>query len=297
MKKKVRNFLAYCVAQTFILSGKVRKAKQSALTEEKILSIYFHKPSKEEFEFAIKWLKKNGFYFISVEDIKAIIKGAMPFPKGAALITVDDGWASNIENMAKVADREKVPIQIFLATEAIEQGNFWFSTAKKANKYKLNLPNKDELKLLPNVERLKFMASIQDKIKAPREAMTVQEIKNILSDFVSVGAHSHSHPILIRCSESELKFEITHSKEKVELWTEKPISTFAYPNGDYGSREIALLKKNNFELAFSTIPKVLTKDMLHDNYCLPRIGFLEGGSKAENICRMVGIWHSNTKVN
>ncbi|MBD8490479.1 polysaccharide deacetylase family protein [Echinicola sp. CAU 1574] len=297
MKKSIRNFFAYFVAKSLILSGKVNKAKKAALNGDHILSIYFHNPSKDEFEFVINWLKRNGFNFLSLDDYYKILNEEIKFPKGSVMITVDDGWASNVENMAAVADQHKVPISIFLATEAVEQGSFWFSIVKKASKSNLNYPSSEELKLLPNEKRLEIVNKIRKKILSKREAMTIDEVKRIIkSDYVTVGAHSHSHPILIRCTDKELEEEIKISKQKVELWTDSEIKCFAYPNGDFGSREIDMLKRHNFELGFATTPIPITRNLLKEKYAIPRIGFLEGGSKAENICRITGVWHSNTKT-
>src|SRR5690554_5813354 len=120
MKRKFRNLLSHFYANFLIWTGTANRAKKRALRGDYILSIYFHNPSKREFEFVVDWLKKEGFYFISIEDLKRIIEEDVPFPRGAVLITVDDGWASNFENILPIADKEEVPITIFVATEAIE---------------------------------------------------------------------------------------------------------------------------------------------------------------------------------
>ena len=130
MKYNFRNVLAYLTSKILIYSGKVKSAKERALKEEIILPLYFHNPSKMEFEFMINWYKKNGFKFISINDLKDIISEKKVFPRGAVLLTVDDGWASNVQNIAEVAKKEKVPVSIFVATEAIENGNYCFSIAK-----------------------------------------------------------------------------------------------------------------------------------------------------------------------
>src|SRR4051812_46034556 len=102
MNMSVRNLIGLLVANTFIAAGLVRRATRKALASECILSIYFHKPTKAEFESCIKWLKKKGFTFLSVHDIERIIKQELPFPKGAVLLTADDGWQSNVANIVEV---------------------------------------------------------------------------------------------------------------------------------------------------------------------------------------------------
>ncbi len=75
MNLSIRNFVAYIVAQSFIFMGLVNRAKKKALNGDHILSIYFHHPTKGEFEFVIQWLTKNGFSFINIDDLKNIING------------------------------------------------------------------------------------------------------------------------------------------------------------------------------------------------------------------------------
>ncbi|MEX2566360.1 MAG: polysaccharide deacetylase family protein [Cyclobacteriaceae bacterium] len=295
MKFNTRNILAYFVAQSFIFMGLVNRAKKKALNGDHILSIYFHHPSKKEFEFTIQWLNKNGFTFISMEDLKKILKGTASFPKGAVLITSDDAWATNFSNMAPVAIQKKVPLTIFVPTEAIEEGNYWFRYAKQATKEKMKFPTSEEMKKLPNHKRMAILSEIKKKINLPREAMTLSEIRSITqSPWVSLGGHSHSHPILPNCDHQELHLELSLNKRKLEDWINKEIDTFAYPNGDFDVREKKALQKEGFQLGFSNKPDYLTPSALKLKHEIPRIGFLEGASNAENICRIVGVWHKNT---
>ena len=78
-----------------------------------------------------------------MDDFEKIVSGTIPFPKGSVFITVDDGWASNLENMVCIAQQEEVPITIFVSTEAIETGNYWFNYANKATKLALGFPSKE----------------------------------------------------------------------------------------------------------------------------------------------------------
>lgn len=298
MKRTFRNLLAHYYANILILLGAVKKAKRRALRGDYILSIYFHNPSKAEFEFAVKWLKKEGFKFISVDDLKQIIDGDAAFPKGAVLITVDDGWASNVQNLVPVAVIEKVPVTIFVTTEAIESGNYWINYVKKATSLGLGYPGSEDLKKFPNHERLDVLKKIKEQVKLPRESMTICEMKKIaVSPFFTIGGHTVTHPILTNCSEGEVKGEIEGCKATIEEWVGKTTDAFAYPNGSYGIREVKACEGAGYKLAFGNSPGFITRHNLKKRYQIPRIGFFEGGSHAENICRMMGVWHGNsTKI-
>ena len=114
-----RNLGSWFMANLLILGGYIRRAKERAMRGDYILSVYFHKPSKKEFEQCIRWLKKNNFAFLSTHDLADIIDGHLPFPKGGVLLTVDDGWQTNEENMFEVAERYGVPLTVFIPSRIL----------------------------------------------------------------------------------------------------------------------------------------------------------------------------------
>jgi poly-beta-1,6-N-acetyl-D-glucosamine N-deacetylase len=291
MNKSFRNLLGSLVANIFIMAGFVRYATKRALHSKRILALYFHKPGKDEFEACIRWLKNKGFAFISPHDIERIIKKEIPFPKGAVLLTVDDGWQSNVTNVVEVANRYEVPVTIFVATTPAEEGVYWWSYIQQANQRGIATISKKALKRMPEEKRLGILQEIKKKVFPVREAMTVDQIKCVsASPYITIGAHTQTHPVLINCPENQVYDELTVSREKLEAWTNKEVTYFAYPNGDFSQREIQILKTLNYRLAFSSQPQYLTPESLNEHYRLPRFGFLEGASLAENICRITGIW-------
>jgi peptidoglycan/xylan/chitin deacetylase (PgdA/CDA1 family) len=301
MKTLTRNFIGNLVAKTLINAGFVKKAVHKVQTGEYILSICFHAPSKELFESSVNWLKQNGFYFIAVSDLEKVAAGKIPFPKGAVLITIDDGWQSNLENIVPVAEKNQVPVTIFVSTEAVEKGNgYWWSYIKEARKIGLAKDSIEFFKSLDNEDRIKIIEETKTKININRQALTIEQIRDISSNkYVSIGSHSVSHPILPRCSNAESSFEIKQSKELIEEWVQQEVKHFAYPNGDFSNREISILRRAGYTLAFTTDQKYLTKEDISHPYKLPRRLMVESASFEENICRMLGVWpirHKRKKV-
>jgi len=217
-------------------------------------------------------------------QLEAIHSGEKPFPKGGAIITVDDGWRSNETNIVEVARNYVVPVTIFVATEPVEQGTFWWS-------YIQDPERKKNLKQVPNEVRIAVVNELKTKQILHREAMTTDQIIRIAGyENITIGCHTHTHPILPNCSESQLWDELQVSRKKLEEWTQKSISYFAYPNGSFTERETRALSTLNYKLAFTTTPQYLTPEALCSRYKLPRFEVLKNASKAENICRMVGVW-------
>lgn len=292
MKVPLRNTFGKYLARVLIGMGLVKKAVQKAQNGEYILPLCFHAPGRELFESCIQWLDQNGFHFISVCELDDIIQNAKPFPKGAVLITIDDGWQSNHENILPVAIQYKVPVKIFVSTEMVEKGNaYWWSYINAARKEGIAKASVEFFKTIDNEDRIKILEEAKSKIHLNREALTIDQVKEIAqSNFVSIGSHSVTHPILPRCNNEQSKFEIRESKTVLESWTGKPINHFAYPNGDFSNREVSLLRRYGYTLAFSTQQQYLTQKALEKPYDLPRFMMVEGASFEENICRMVGVW-------
>jgi peptidoglycan/xylan/chitin deacetylase (PgdA/CDA1 family) len=300
MKQMVRNSLAELLGIWYTINGKIKKAKQRALAGEFILSIYFHAPSAALFESCVRWLLKNGFQIIPTQQLLAIKAGEIPFPKGAAIITVDDGWRTNINNIVAITKQYKVPVTIFATTEPVEKGGaYWWTYANKAKQLHLIEYSVEQLKKLDNIERLNIVNKIKATLNLQREAMYPEELQAIAeSKYITVGSHTVTHPILIQCHDAEAEFEICTSKKILELLLNKPITQFAYPNGDYSSRELELLQLAGYQLAFTTKTHYLTEDVLKQQLELPRFEVWESGGYFETISRITGVWfNSKTKKN
>lgn len=290
--KRVFRFIStWLFANILIALGFVRRAKEKAMRGDHILSVYFHKPSLAEFENCIKWLKKNKFTFLSPADLYIIFERRLPFPKGAVILTVDDGWQSNKINIAQVAEKHQVPVTIFVATDPVEQGTYWWSFIEEAQRRNIPTPTIQHLKTVPNEERLAIVDKLCERLYLEREAMTISQVQTISkSAWVTIGSHTASHPILNNCSDYQVFDELQQSRDKLRTWTDDDIAFFAYPNGDYTQREIQVLQELGYKMAFTVQPKYLTSDRLLLNYELPRFEVIEDASFAESVCRMVGVW-------
>ena len=295
MKLNIRNVAGYCISIFYISTGMVKRATKRLVEKQVILSISFHDPSKALFRACIWWLKNNGFTFISNGDLLLIANGLKEFPLGAVVVNVDDGWVGNKHNIIPIINKLEIPVSIFINTDPVEQGDaYWWSYVNAANKSNIAQYKVASLKLVKNGERNKVINQIKSKILLKGEAMTVQDLCEISkSKYITIGSHTVTHPILPMCTDEESLYEITESKRKLESILKTQVDQFAYPNGDFSLREVNYLKKNGYSLAFSTIPKYLTKENITDRYTLPRFEMLEDASFAENICRMTGIWFTN----
>jgi peptidoglycan/xylan/chitin deacetylase (PgdA/CDA1 family) len=295
----VRNIAAFFMSCLLIITGKLKGIRKRSANGEIILSVYFHDPSKKLFESTIKWFLKRGFHFITITDLELIARGQKDFPKSAVIITADDGWKNNKENIARVANKYQIPVTIFASAEPISNGGaYWWSYIAQANRQGLTNHSVTALKKVKNEDRLKIVEAVKQTLPLNREALTIEELQGISNTpFVSIGSHTVTHPILTSCSDETSRYEISESKKILEGWLHKDISHFAYPNGSYTDREIGFLKQSGYKVAFTTNPQYITENNLSDLYTLPRFDVLEDVSFTENICRMTGAWFNRSLFN
>lgn len=291
----IRNFAALLLSLWYIVTGRVSRSVNRALKGEYILSVYFHNPDKKLFVSCLKWLSHRGFHFISLNDLDKIRTGLVPFPKGAVLLTVDDGWKSNKSNIIEVVKRMNIPITIFLTVDPVVNGApFWWSYIKSAREKGLIPFSLTQLKEMEHARVQDIINTLKNTIVLGREAMTEDQILEALSDGqLTIGSHTVSHPILTNCTDDHVYSEMFESKERLENLFNIPVISFAYPNGAYSTREVEFLKKAGYTMAFTTELKPITPDSFENQYELPRMEVLEHVSFPETICRMSGVWQTS----
>jgi poly-beta-1,6-N-acetyl-D-glucosamine N-deacetylase len=295
MRRYFRNLLGAFLACGLILFGSFEEEKKKAFSGNKVTALYFHTIDKKLFEKCIRWLKQNGYVFITAEQMIDILKGNLEAPVGAVWITFDDGWQENVDNVVPVAVKDKVPVTFFISTDPVENiGAFWWTYAFEFKNY-LPDPYCKNVKKLWRIDENKRRQIIDDLIqrfssKVTREAMTIQDVKNIANiPQMTIGSHTVHHVIDINCTDEMLDQEIQESKQKLEGWIQKRITTFSYPNGDYDKREKKILMKYGIELAATTDNRFVTpKD---DLYYVPRFWVHGDGFFIEAMCQMVGVWN------
>lgn len=292
MLQLIKSTFKTVIAKALVLFGYVKKAKKYITKQQVIVSIYFHNPSLKTFNDCIEWLISNDFEFIDAKDLLNMNGTSNPVQRNKVIITIDDGWRSNLLNIIPIAHFNKIPITLFITTDPLLNGGaYWWSYIKAGLKQGLTTCTVPFLKTLPNSKRLSIVNHVKSFITLERESMTLEELKAIAtSPYIHIGAHTLSHPILPKCSDEEAELEISASKSILDAYLPVPVESFSYPNGDYSNREVALLKQYGYQLAFTTKPSFIQPGADLDMFRLPRFEVLDNASLEENICRMMGVW-------
>lgn len=165
----------------------------------------------KDFVAQIKWLQKNNYQTLSMDEFIEILESDKRFPSRAVLITFDDGYQG---------------AGLYAARELRDRG-------MKATFF-VN-PN-----LIGNTELKDYPYMTADEIKALAA-----------TGLFSIESHTMSHPHLDQLSPEELKLELEQSKAALESLTGQSVKAIAYPYGDYNQSVIDAVKGADYSVAFA----------------------------------------------
>jgi peptidoglycan/xylan/chitin deacetylase (PgdA/CDA1 family) len=102
--------------------------------------------------------------------------------------------------------------------------------------------------------------------------LTWDEIAELVKDpIVSIGAHTLNHYNLRNLTKEQAFYEIMESKKILETKLNIKVKHFSYPFGEFGSREIDLVKQSNFLTATTTENANIFYNHVNHLFTLPRI--------------------------
>lgn len=241
-----------------------------------------------------------------------------PPAKPQAILTFDDGYASNLHFALPILREFRLPATVFVSTHFIDGEWLWFQkldaalTQSRGSRLTLSIGDTffdlplatpmqrrlalaellAELKRLPwaelnrQVERIVEMLGFQPHQARPQplQSLTWEELKTIDAEgLLEIGGHTHRHPILSRCTPNELEEEIHTCARKLHDALGHPVRWFAYPNGGPSDFDACtcepLLKEAGFEAAFSMVNARVTSSS--PRWSLPRYGAPQSVREAE----------------
>jgi peptidoglycan/xylan/chitin deacetylase (PgdA/CDA1 family) len=156
---------------------------------------------------------------VPLDEALAALDGDSP---GRRLcVTFDDAYHDNLEHAVPVLRELGIPATIFAPT-AIVDGRapmYWY----------------------------------RDRDQPP--ALSWDELEELDRDpLFCIGAHTRTHPALPSLSDDAAWDEIAGSKRDVEERVGRPVTSFAYPAGLYGERELRMVREAGYRTALTTEP-------------------------------------------
>ncbi|MEW5813237.1 MAG: polysaccharide deacetylase family protein [Actinomycetota bacterium] len=270
----------------------------------------------------LTWLRRRYHVLPLQEALERLGDGSLP--RCSAVVTFDDGTRNLLENAAPVLRDLGVPAAVFVATgpmgteEMLWADRLWLAFARTA-RTDIDLTSlglgvralktdsdrgttRDltiaRLKDLPDGQRIAEMPAILHALGdeyADRAALfrllSWQEAAELARDgLVSLHPHSVTHPILARCDDAKVEYEVAESCRALQVNTGRAPTIFAYPNGgerDIDGRVRDALQRNGIRWALSTVEGFAGPES--DPFLLPRIGVSPHQSFAEFVRRTSGL--------
>jgi peptidoglycan/xylan/chitin deacetylase (PgdA/CDA1 family) len=139
-----------------------------------------------------------------------------------AVVTIDDGLLSSIENAIPELVRRRIPVAFFV------------------------LPG-----LLGTVPRWAEFGtdSIGQEIIA-----TADRLRELPRDLITIGSHTLTHPLLPSLSEDEAKFQLFASRAELEKLLNREITLFSFPYGEFSEPLIQLCREAGYQRVFTVLP-------------------------------------------
>ena len=162
---------------------------------------------KRTFARQMRLLKALRFHVISFEELARCLRENRLPPPRAVVVTIDDGYVDNRDVAEPILRSHGFSATLFLVSGRLGKPADW----------------SDEAAL------------------AERSLLTGEELAGMRNGSFAFGAHSRTHPWLTRIPDDQVVDEIRGSRDDLEQALGAPISTFAYPYGDYDDRSIAAI--------------------------------------------------------
>jgi peptidoglycan/xylan/chitin deacetylase (PgdA/CDA1 family) len=105
----------------------------------------------------------------------------------------------------------------------------------------------------PVLDAISAWAGVEPTLRGSHRPLEERELQTLaLSDMIEIGAHTVTHPRLSVHSLAIQAEEIRASKTQLEKWLDRPVTSFAYPYGDFLQETPALVRDAGFACACTT---------------------------------------------
>ena len=246
--------------------------------------------------------KRQGFVFVSLDQLSEIINSDTIPEYPFIAITIDDGYLDNYTQALPVFERQQVPFTIFVATDFIDKkAILWWDILERLvlNNDSVKM-GEDEYQCHTFQEKWDTFRILREKIlhfdqtelekglkeafihydidwyePVQRQTMSWDQIKEISQHpLCTIGGHTASHLALNKLSDQEFRQEVADGVAKLQAATGKTIHHFAYPYGspnEIGEREYKLISEFNFKTVFTAYGGCITENNKHQITHLPRV--------------------------
>lgn len=255
-----------------------------------------------EFDRQMEFVSRHYNCLSLPEAVSLLRQGKLP--RRTVIVTFDDGYLDNLTVALPILRAHGVPATIYVATGIVDNSaRLWWHELEeiirdadaleidwKGKRWLVRIEDRlkkrdcyerfnRRLKRMSPSEQRRFLAMIQ-KRPARRQSfenlvLNRDGVRQLANDpLITIGAHTHSHPVLSSLPEDRVRQEIDTSRQMLELWIGQPVRHLAYPFGarhQVGRREFRMAGEMGFDSATTTRLGHLHRFHARRRFALPRI--------------------------
>ncbi len=254
------------------------------------------------------------FRFASLDEIGEHLVSGEPFSTPTAAVTFDDGYRDNYEQAFPILKRKGIPAAVFVVTNLIGRPSWqihdklfhlitkafaaWDDPRRELSALlkTLDLPANHLLRarsatsspmstvsaLLPELS----VSSVR-RVMAALEAATGNGFHDLALSLtwpmveemhragIIIGSHTCRHVSLPAESRETMVAELEESKRAIEEHLGTPARHFAYPGGQFTSRDVEALERAGYRFGYTACPH---QDPRHPTLTIERLLLWEGSS-------------------
>lgn len=241
----------------------------------------------DQFYEQVKFLKSR-FYISTLNEVQDIVVKQSLLRKFQIMLSFDDGYLDNYQNVYPILKSHGVPGSFFLPTSFIGKKflPWWDQIAyiiknTKEKQIKINglsqketIIDLDKMNLNDVISRL-FRLFLHPDVKDPdvlielfekacglkrpvsssgNEFMNWEQVKEMAGNGMAIGSHSHTHKILSKLSREQQYLELKTSRDVLNHHLNVPIQALAYPVGTpetFTSETMEQAERAGYQTAFS----------------------------------------------
>jgi glycosyltransferase involved in cell wall biosynthesis len=161
--------------------------------------------SRRRFARQLRLLKALRYRVLGFEELARMLRAGEAPPPRSVVLTIDDGYADNLEIALPLLKHYRSPATLFLVSQRLGGWNEWTTRGAVAK----------------------------------RPLLSVEEVGRIRGKWVAIGAHTRTHPPLTEVEAERLDGEVAGSGKDLEALLGEPVPTFAYPYGKFDPKVVA----------------------------------------------------------
>ena len=275
---------------------------------------------ESDFRWQMNYLKKH-FDIISLDLALERINGRLNGKKPFAVITFDDGYKGNLQNVLPIMHLMGLHFTVYVSTKTlIDNSLFWFdhvisllehsedvhvklkdkqnvenfmipANASETNRWQATEKLLEKLKKMSSDERSYWVKHITEKYKKNNTKLKMlhtDDLKDLASSaLVTIGSHTHGHELLDQLDEENTYRTIQTSCNLIIKTIGITPIHFSYPNGNYNQKVVNQVQKLGFKTAVTTNTDYFSREK--DFYEIPRIGIGRFTTKSQFKAKVSGL--------